>query len=193
MRKKFTILLILFAVCMAYSAYKIYVLKIKYVEQVNKVSYVEDRIIDLSYFYSGDKMQRSRNINKINEATIHHSASMNDNSIRDLYDFQHDKFIKIGVCYHFVIRKNGDIIKCHKLDELVSHAPNANTSGIGICVDGNFDIEEPTQKQVESLKWLIDYLKETFNITTIRGHQDVPGNATACPGKNLEKIINNYE
>lgn len=190
MKNRFvTVLLILFALCMMYSAYKIYILKIKYVDAINNTNRYDNKIIDLSYFYSGDKSQRSRNINTINGITIHHSASTNDNSIREIYDIQHEKFIKIGVCYTFIIRKNGDIIKCHKFNEFVSHAPNANTSDISICIDGNFDIENPTNAQIESLKYLIKYIKNQFNITKIRGHQDVPGNATACPGKNLEEII----
>lgn len=184
-----TIILIAFAVIMSYMTYKIYSLKIKYVDAVNNVQRYDNRIIDLTYFYSGDKLQKKRNINNISGITIHHTASTNDNSIRDIYDIQSNKFIKIGVCYTFVIRKNGDIIKCHKYDELVSHAPNANNSDISICLDGNFELENPTDRQIESLKYLINYIKQTFNIHQIRGHQDVKGNATACPGRTLEKII----
>lgn len=191
MKKNYVILisLVICSAIMAYMTFKIYWLKINYVNAINNVQRYDNKIIDLTYFYSGDRMQKPRNITKITGITIHHSASTADNSIRDLYDFQHEKFIKIGVCYTFVIRKNGDIVKCHKFDELVSHAPNANTTDISICVDGNFEVENPTEKQKESLKWLVGYLKEQFSITTIRGHQDVEGNATVCPGKSLEKII----
>ena len=189
MKKIFLITLILFAISLSYCTYKIYNLKIKLVNSVNNVQRYDNRIIDLSYFYSGDQRQRSRDINKITGITIHHTASTVNNSIRDIYDIQCNKFIKIGICYNFIIRKNGDIIKCHKYDELLSHAPNANTTDIAICLDGNFEIEEPTKEQVESLKYLIHYIKSQFNITRIRGHQDVEGNATACPGVNLEKII----
>lgn len=187
--KKILLMLIAFSIIMSYMTYKVYDLKIKYVTSINNTQRYDNKIIDLSYFYSGDKMQKPRNISQITGITIHHSASTVNNSIRDIYDIQHEKFIKIGICYTFVIRKNGDIVKCHKFDELLSHAPNANNSDISICLDGNFEIENPTEKQIESLKWLVEYIKGTFNITTIRGHQDVPKNATACPGKSLEKII----
>ncbi|MBN2714114.1 MAG: N-acetylmuramoyl-L-alanine amidase, partial [Planctomycetes bacterium] len=45
----------------------------------------------------------------------------------------------------------------------------------------------PTEKQIASLKALINYLLATTAVTpnNIVSHQDMPGQATACPGKYL--------
>ena len=64
-----------------------------------------------------------------------------------------------------------------------AHCENYNSVSIGICLEGNFEIEQPTEKQLTSLSELIQYLKKKYGNVQIVGHRDL--NATACPGKNL--------
>jgi hypothetical protein len=60
-----------------------------------------------------------------------------------------------------------------------------NEFGIGICLVGNFDLERPTQKQMQSLAKLVAYLMDKYNIPADRvvGHRDCK--STDCPGANL--------
>ena len=60
-----------------------------------------------------------------------------------------------------------------------------NDFGIGICLVGNFDIERPTPKQMQSLAKLTAYLMRTYNIpaANVLGHRDTK--PTDCPGRNL--------
>ncbi len=60
-----------------------------------------------------------------------------------------------------------------------------NNYGIGICLVGNFDIDRPTKKQMESLARLCAYMMITYHIPAdhVLGHRDTK--ATDCPGRNL--------
>ncbi|HSV14940.1 MAG TPA: N-acetylmuramoyl-L-alanine amidase [Tepidisphaeraceae bacterium] len=58
-----------------------------------------------------------------------------------------------------------------------------NEHGIGICLVGNFDVERPTPKQMQSLTKLVTYLMHTYHITPdhLVGHGETK--STECPGK----------
>jgi hypothetical protein len=61
-----------------------------------------------------------------------------------------------------------------------------NEYGIGICLVGNFDVERPTPKQIQSLVRLTAYLMKTYHITPdcVKGHGQTK--ATDCPGKYMD-------
>ncbi len=97
-----------------------------------------------------------------------------------------------GIGYHFVIG-NGNEMKDGKIEPTFrwidqtegAHAGNANYNkmGIGICLVGNFDKTRPTSKQLDSLKTLLDILKDKYSIGSknVVAHKSVK--ATGCPGK----------
>jgi N-acetylmuramoyl-L-alanine amidase len=64
-----------------------------------------------------------------------------------------------------------------------------NEYGIGICLVGNFDVERPTPKQMQSLTRLVSYLMRTYHITPDRvmGHSDTK--PTECPGKYMNVAL----
>ncbi len=58
--------------------------------------------------------------------------------------------------------------------------------------DGNIqpipnDYTAPTEAQMQSLIGLVQYLQEKYNISieNVRGHRELAGNSTSCPGANL--------
>ncbi|NQU19597.1 N-acetylmuramoyl-L-alanine amidase [bacterium] len=59
-----------------------------------------------------------------------------------------------------------------------------NKKGIGICLVGNYSRGDVSGKQMESLVYLINMLREYYNIPkqNIMGHGQVPNAATECPG-----------
>jgi hypothetical protein len=61
-----------------------------------------------------------------------------------------------------------------------------NDFGIGICLVGNFDIEHPTEQQLQSLAKLTAYLMRAYRIPArnVIGHRDTK--PTECPGRNLD-------
>src|SRR5262249_8013167 len=56
---------------------------------------------------------------------------------------------------------------------------------IEICLVGDFDQSQPTERQMQSLSELLAYLQWTFDLDDKRilGHRDTK--PTDCPGKNL--------
>lgn len=64
-------------------------------------------------------------------------------------------------------------------------ASDMNSKGIGICLVGNFSRERVSEKEMDSLVYLVSVLKKYYGIpmSHIIGHGQVPGAKTECPGK----------
>jgi N-acetyl-anhydromuramyl-L-alanine amidase AmpD len=98
--------------------------------------------------------------------------------------------------YHFMVDDNGNIYEGRYLAFKGSHVEKANTGKIGILVMGDFehqmldwDDEEPTTSQLNSVTSLIKILKSNFSrITKLGGHKDYKP-STECPGGELYKLI----
>jgi N-acetyl-anhydromuramyl-L-alanine amidase AmpD len=93
------------------------------------------------------------------------------------------------ICYHYGIRKNGEIAQLNELSSMVWHTKGQNREGIGILVVGNFAgtghtaaSSEPTNEQLASLAFLVDYLKQAFDFSNqeLFGHYHF--GKPACPG-----------
>jgi len=99
-----------------------------------------------------------------------------------------------GLAYHFVIDNGTD----GKPDGYIETGPRwinqmqgghcrqayINEHGIGICLVGNFSVDQPTSKQLDSLALLIHGLQEQFHIPDdhVLGHGEVIGEFSECPG-----------
>ncbi len=99
-----------------------------------------------------------------------------------------------GLAYHFVIDNGTE----GKADGLIETGPRwitqmhgghcrqpyINEHGIGICLVGNFSVDQPTSKQLDSLVLLIRGLQDQFHIPDdhVLGHGEVIGEFSECPG-----------
>lgn len=96
-----------------------------------------------------------------------------------------------GAGYNLYVRKNGAIYELRDIDCVGAHAYGSNSNSVGICCEGNFEVEQMTDAQVESVRWLLNtYLKEKYGKLPVKRHRDVC--ATSCPGKNyrLDEVLN---
>lgn len=129
-----------------------------------------------------------------NFIVIHHSASKEDLTVEEIHKYHRDQLGWAGIGYHFYIRKDGKIYRGRPEQKSGAHTEpyfdkkqnkeiGVNSSSIGICLSGNFEIEQPTEKQLKALKEIIGYLRTKYPNAEIVGHRDL--NATTCPGKNL--------
>ncbi|MGA7878255.1 MAG: N-acetylmuramoyl-L-alanine amidase [Desulfoferrobacter sp.] len=125
---------------------------------------------------------------------IHHTATDIGNAML-INRTHHDRGFWYGLGYHFLI-DNGTL---GKGDGQIEQSPRwikqmkgahckaggMNSKGIGIALVGNFNEEFPTQKQLDSLAYLLRLLCQYYHIPTsnIIGHRDVDGACTDCPGK----------
>jgi hypothetical protein len=69
-----------------------------------------------------------------------------------------------------------------------------NDYGIGICLVGNFDETSPSPKQMESLRKLVTFLMQRYQLSpgSIYGHGEVRGTATDCPGRYFPMVSLRY-
>jgi N-acetylmuramoyl-L-alanine amidase len=67
-----------------------------------------------------------------------------------------------------------------------------NKHALGICLVGNFNATTPSQKQMDSLKELILFLKSKFGIMNKNILLHKEAKATECPGANfpMEQLRN---
>lgn len=108
--------------------------------------------------------------------------------------------------YHYVIDKDGNIYEGRSggPKAIGAHTAYHNAGSIGISLMGNFQVEQPTKSQLESLSLLIADHAQRFGIDplasshylqrnskNVSGHRDVTaaGRGTACPGENLYKLL----
>lgn len=94
--------------------------------------------------------------------------------------------------YHILIAPNGEIVLGRHVGEIGAHTEGRNLASIGVCLIGNFDVEQMPSEQWISLKMVLAGLCHLYKLPPdkITFHRDY-ANKT-CPGKLLskEKLIN---
>lgn len=176
---------------------QMYDVDIETIKRVNRVSDVRDLDIGTRLKIPGAAPRKHvvtlYPSQKWDYIIIHHSATDYGSSTE--FNKAHIKRGWQSVGYHFVI-DNGT---CGKDDGQIETSPRwikqsdgahckangMNERGIGICLVGNFSDGKISQKQMESLVYLVKKLKGFYRIpkSHIMGHSQVPGAKTECPGK----------
>lgn len=127
--------------------------------------------------------------------TIHYSAS----PIEREYPYwqleaDHMKRGFRSAGYHFYLPRKGGIISGRRLDqpgrfEQGAHSQGENDRAIGICYEGGVTLLDPdtgfdsrTPEQTAFMIETIDRLLLRYPNAEVRGHRDMPGAATQCPG-----------
>lgn len=133
---------------------------------------------------------KKRSLSQITTIAVHHSASkMGQFKPIDFARWHMDPAGRLkapAICYHFAIEPDGAIYQVNSLESIAWHAGNSNGYSIGVELNGNFETEQPTDAQLHSLRWLVAQLEAKLARTLeLKGHKELPGNATACPGKNM--------
>ena len=92
---------------------------------------------------------------------------------------------KLGIGYHYVVRRDGQI-ETGRPEWLVgAHCQNHNSHSIGVCYEGGLDIrgkpaDTRTEAQKEALRRLLTTLKERYPRALIVGHRNL-NPLKACP------------
>ncbi len=119
---------------------------------------------------------------------VHHTAHPNC-SIQDIHKWHQDKGWN-GVGYHLFIRKDGKIYRGRPLDTVGAQCEGYNHNGIGIALEGNFDVETVSKLQGDVLRQVLIEMVKLYPNAKIVQHKDLY--ATSCAGKlfdnNLLKI-----
>lgn len=89
-----------------------------------------------------------------------------------------------GIGYHYLVRKDGTIYRGRPEDTVGAHAYGANSHSIGVCFEGNYQVEQTMPAaQLAAGQALVADIKRRWGITKVIGHKDVAGSTTDCPGK----------
>ena len=97
-----------------------------------------------------------------------------------------------GIGYHYLVRKDGTIYRGRPEDTVGAHAYGANSHSIGVCFEGNYQVEQTMPAaQLAAGQALVADIKRRWGIAKVIGHKDVAGSTTDCPGKYfpLEAIV----
>ena len=124
-------------------------------------------------------------LKKVNNLVIHHSASSRDTTTKEMIESWHLNKGYSSIGYHYIITGDGKLHVGRPADQVGAHAYGRNQDTLGICLTGNFDIEQPTEEQINTLIQLVAILCKRHKLATnkVIGHRDTI--ATSCPGKNL--------
>lgn len=142
-------------------------------------------IIDTNLKFTSSLTKRSTT----DYIAIHHAAfpiSQEQNAA--LYHQWHLARDFIGIGYAYVIKADGTIEKGRGHEYIGAQIANHNSHGFGICLAGNFEIDQPREAQIKSLIHLLAWLKTLYPQAKIIGHKDLQ--SSSCPGKNLYSKLN---
>ena len=92
---------------------------------------------------------------------------------------------KLGIGYHYVVRRDGQIEPGRPEWLTGAHCRNHNAHSIGVCYEGGLDIrgqpaDTRTEAQKKALRRLLKALKERYPRALIVGHHDL-NPLKACP------------
>ncbi|MER8944402.1 N-acetylmuramoyl-L-alanine amidase [Mesorhizobium sp. M0915] len=137
--------------------------------------------------------------------TVHHTGTLTKPSVsifkkmRSLQEFSQSrsklsngkiKPVWSDVPYHFYVSVDGSIAAGRDTLFVGDTNTDYDPSGhISIAVEGNFETETPSVAEISSLKYLIEFLVEKYDLNPnlIGVHSDFAH--TACPGKNLVEEV----
>jgi len=119
--------------------------------------------------------------------TVHHSGTTQGSA--KLFDRDHHRRHMGGLFYHFVIGNgtntgDGEVeVGWRWQSQVKANRPY----DVQICLVGNFDEQQVSEAQFNSLVILINTLRAEYSIPiqNIRQHRDIKGKHTDCPGKNF--------
>ena len=115
------------------------------------------------------------------EAIVLHHAAAKTASPEDVHAW-HIQNGWAGIGYHLYVRKDGSVHAGRPLWASGAHTLNFNGRTLGICCEGNYDVErDMPPAQLQALRGAIAYLRELYPDAVVKCHRDY--NATACPGR----------
>ncbi len=111
---------------------------------------------------------------------LHHAAA-SEASVTTVHNW-HLQRGWVGIGYHFYVRKDGSIYRGRPEDTIGAHTEGYNSRSIGICAEGNFEVETMPDAQKRAIIELLRELKKRYPNVQIKRHKDFAN--TACPGRN---------
>jgi hypothetical protein len=120
------------------------------------------------------------------EVIVHYSEGPTTQSVRSIQDFHLNGRGWSDIGYNFLVDTTGRIYEGRGWLVVGAHAPDHNTSGIGVCMIGRDGDATPAAKR--AIRAVYDEAcRRTGRTLAKRGHRDVY--ATSCPGNELHAWV----
>ncbi len=129
--------------------------------------------------FKGKLEHRDKNSTKY--IVVHHSQVTSRHTVKDIHRW-HQNRGWAGIGYHFFIDKEGGIHNGRPVWAIGAHTYGYNKCSIGICLEGNFNIQLASEKQIDSAALLITLLGIEYDGAVIVRHSDL-AKTRKCPGK----------
>ncbi|MCR5470396.1 MAG: N-acetylmuramoyl-L-alanine amidase [Prevotella sp.] len=127
---------------------------------------------------------------------IHCSAVRPDqtSSAAQIDTWHRQRGFHLGIGYHYVVRRNGQIEPGRPEYMVGAHCQNHNSHSIGVCYEGGLDArgqpaDTRTEEQKVALRRLLKDLRGRYPRALIVGHHDLnPHKACPC----IENVVGEY-
>lgn len=135
----------------------------------------------------------TRKLTDISTITIHHTVSNTTPEVIARYHVGTRGWPGIG--YHFIVMGDGTIYQVNYLETKSYHAGtdapgDENLYSVGVALMGDFTNAPPPEAQLVAAANLVAYLKDMLGVDIVKGHKDMPGAETQCPGNTSPQWFN---
>ena len=119
---------------------------------------------------------------------VHCSAVRPDqqSSVAQIDSWHRERGFKLGIGYHYVVRRDGEVEPGRPEFLVGAHCLNHNVHSIGVCYEGGLDIrgqpaDTRTAEQKQAMRQLLEELHGRYPRAIIVGHHDLnPGKNCPC-------------
>jgi len=133
----------------------------------------------------------------ITHIVVHCTATQPETKVSSLLNYwqQHLGWKNPG--YHYVIKRNGDVVRLQPDEKIANGAKGYNQQSIHVSYIGGVDTKSTpadnrTDAQKETMFNLLVGLSEKYPAATILGHRDLPHVAKACPSFDVKTWLASY-
>ena len=119
---------------------------------------------------------------------VHCSAVRPDqqSSAAQIDTWHRERGFKLGIGYHYVVRRDGQVEPGRPEFLVGAHCLNHNSHSIGVCYEGGLNIrgqpaDTRTEAQKQAMRQLLEELHRRYPRALIVGHHDLnPGKDCPC-------------
>lgn len=120
---------------------------------------------------------------------VHYTASSRDASPRTLQEYAQDTLGYADMHYNLLVDYRGVAYEGRGWDVVAAHSEGENTTHVGISFIGrDTDVTPAAEATIAALIQDADTLAGR-KLPELKGHQEMPGAQTACPGPRLLALV----
>jgi N-acetylmuramoyl-L-alanine amidase len=143
-------------------------------------------------------MNSKNNPRKIKYIVIHCTASNPEAKVADIQAYWKKQLGWENPGYHYLIKRNGDIVQLQKENLIANGVAGYNKESIHLSYIGGIDkqgkpTDNRTDAQQSSMFDKIVSLTENYPEAKVLGHRDFPNQKKACPCFDVRDWLRKYE